>query len=175
MDSCRSQRWIPRSIGGSCPPPRVELLEYLLDYLHEFIELLQFRGAECAQAVGEDFHAAPAAFEQNARAFVCCRNLRAALVLSGAPPYQFRTFKSGNDPAHGGRTYLFGGGQLADGTRASEYQHRESGELCGANAAGAVHNAEAAQQVDGGGMEAVGYRRGVRGRTKIALAFCHRI
>ena len=87
MDSCRSQRWIPRSIGGSCPPPRLEFLEYLLDYLHEFIELLQFRGAECAKPTGEDFHAAPAAFEQNARAFVCCRNLRAALVLPGAPPH----------------------------------------------------------------------------------------
>ncbi len=69
---------------------------------------------------------------------------------------QAAALQSGDDAAHGGRLDLLGGGEFAERFRAGEDQDRQRGELRGADAGSDILLAHAAQQVDGGGMKAVG-------------------
>ena len=52
--------------------------------------------------------------------------------------------------------HLLGARELAQGERAAEDDDGERGELRGGEAGGIVLAAEAAEEVDGGGMEAIG-------------------
>jgi hypothetical protein len=52
--------------------------------------------------------------------------------------------------------HLLGARELAQGERAAEDDHGEGGELRGGEAGGIVLAAEASEEMDGGGMEAIG-------------------
>jgi hypothetical protein len=60
-----------------------------------------------------------------------------------------------------GRSYLLGPRELAEGDgAAAEDDDGERGELWGGEAGGVILAAEAAEEVDGGGVEAIGEVRG---------------
>ena len=84
-------------------------------------------------------------------------NLHAAGVVGvGGNGDQAAAGQASDDAAHGWRLDLLGGGQFAQCFRASEHQHRKRGEPRGAFAGGDILLAHTAQQVDGGGVQAVG-------------------
>lgn len=65
-------------------------------------------------------------------------------------------FEGVDDPRHGGRTNLLGGGEVAQGDGACEDDDGESGQARSIEAAAFVLSAEFSQQVDGRGVELVG-------------------
>jgi hypothetical protein len=72
------------------------------------------------------------------------------------PADQTGPLKPGYDAAHGGGPDLLGIGQLAERSWPPKDQHGKGGKLCGAYAAFAVADAEAAEQVNRCGVELIG-------------------
>jgi hypothetical protein len=138
--------------------------------------LLEFLGIEGLECVGQEFDSAAAAFLEELGAFGSGFEAEAAFVGRGGATHQAGTYQAGDDAAHGGGADLFGFGQLAEGTRPSKDQDRESGKLGRADAGGGgIAGTDAAEQVDGGGMDFVADLDGIRGREYLVLAFGHRI
>src|SRR5580704_12828339 len=103
-----------------------------------------------------------ASFLQQAGAFGRGADAQAAGVVSVRLDFdQTAAGESGNDAAHGGRLDLLGGGEFAERFRVAENQNRQRGETRGTLAGGGVLLADAAQQVNGGAVQAVGYGGGV--------------
>jgi hypothetical protein len=69
---------------------------------------------------------------------------------------EFGALEAGDDAAHGWRADLFGGGKFAERFGSAEDEDGKRGELGRTDSAFAVANAEAAQQVDRGGVELIG-------------------
>ncbi len=99
----------------------------------------------------------------------------------GSDLNQAAAFESGDDAAHGGRFDLLGGGEFAKRFGAGKDENREGRKLSRADSGGCVLQANAAEQMDGGGMEAIGGREGlwagrdVAGFGTFRLDFRHRI
>jgi hypothetical protein len=86
----------------------------------------------------------------------------AACVVSGVAANEPGALQAGDDAAHGGGADLLGGGQFAEGFRPAENEYRKSRKLGGSDSAGEIADTQAAEKVDGGGMELVGDAEGVR-------------
>lgn len=123
---------------------------------------------------GEGDDATTASFVQEPRAFGGSTDLNAPGVGGiGDDLDQLAVLEPGNDAAHGRRFDLLGGGQLTERRGASENEHGERRKTGGAFPGSSVLFADAAEEVDGSGMEAV---RDVGGRGAIfLLAFAHKI
>ena len=89
---------------------------------------------------------------------------------------QAAALKRGHDAAHGGWLDLLGGGEAAKRLGTGEDKDRERRELRGADTAGCVLLAHAAQEVDGGGMKPVGGCDGFASQGGVfGLDFSHEI
>lgn len=77
----------------------------------------------------------------------------AAVRGIGAFDNQALLLKGMHDARHGGRTDLFGVGKLAEGERTGEDDYGERGEARGVEGARTVCLTEAAQEMDGGGVQ----------------------
>ena len=81
----------------------------------------------------------------------------AAVVRVGFAPHQAVAFHADDETGDGGRADLFGLRQRAEGHRApAEDEHRERRRARGGQPHGLVFAAQAPEQADGGGMQAVG-------------------
>lgn len=87
-----------------------------------------------------------------------------------APGDEAIRFQAGHEAGDGGWPYLLGVGEVAEADRAGEDDDGEGGEGRGAEAGRLVVDPEAAQEVDGGRVQAVGDRLGVGGRPADAGA-----
>jgi len=119
-----------------------------------------------AHCGGQGCYAPLAAFPHQADALRGRFEADAATVFGGVPADELGALEAGDDAAHGWRADLFGIGKFAKRFRSAENEDGKCGELRGADAAFAVANAKAAQQVNGSGVELVGEfdRCGVRRR-----------
>jgi len=137
--------------------------------------LLEFLGTEGLQGLGQEFDAAAAAFLEELGAFGGGFEAEAAFVVGGGAANQAGTHQAGDHAAHGWGADLLGFGQFAEGAWASKDQNRESGKLGRPDAADGIAGADAAEQVDGGGVELVRDLDRIEGREYLVLAFGHRI
>ncbi len=85
---------------------------------------------------------------------------RAAVAGVGAAAGEPFAFQSGDDAGHGRGFDLLGGGQPLKREGAGKDEDGEGGKLRGADAGADIFLADAAEDVDGGGVEAI--RHGVR-------------
>lgn len=137
--------------------------------------MLEVGFAEGLQCLDQGFDAAAAAFLEELGAFGGGFEADAALVIGGLAADQAGADEAGDDAAHGGGADLFGFGQLTEGAGSSKDQNREGGKLGWADPANGIAGADAAEQMDGGGMELVADLDGVGGREKFVVAFGHKI
>ena len=120
-------------------------------------QLDKFVRAEVIEACREGCNAAAARLLEQARALGRGTDVRAAGVPGVAGNGdETVALESGDDAAHGGRLDLLGGGQLAQRFGPGEDQHRERRQLRWTHAAGRVVPANAAQEVNGSGVQPVG-------------------
>jgi hypothetical protein len=147
----------------------------LVEELGELGGLLKFLRMQGLQGLGQEFDAAATAFLEELGAFGGGFEAEAALVVGGGATDQAGADEAGDDAAHGGRADLFGFGQLAEGTRASKNKNREGGKLGWADSANGIAGADAAEQMDGGGMKLVADLDRVGEREKFVVAFGHKI
>lgn len=125
-----------------------------------FTELISFVFAQITDSIGERFHAALAAFPHQTDSPGGSFEADAAAIFGGVPADQVRALEAGGDAAHGGWTNLFGIGELAERSWAAEDEDRESRELRRTDATFAVAYAQAAKQVNRGGVKLIGDLRG---------------
>ena len=120
-------------------------------------ELDDFFCGEPRNLGGQIFDAALAAFLQQALALGGGTDVQAAGVVGvGGDGDEAAAGESGDDAAHGGRLDLFGGGEFFECFGAAENEDGKRRELRGADAGGGILLADAAKQMDGGGVQAVG-------------------
>jgi len=137
--------------------------------------LLEVLGIEGLQRLSQEFHAALSAFLQDFGALGGGFEAEAAFVVGRGAADQAGADEAGDDAAHGGRANLLGFGEFAERTRPSKNQDGKRGELCWADPADRVAGSDAAEQVDGGGMEQVGDLDGIGEGEYFLVAFGHRI
>lgn len=107
--------------------------------------------------VGKVGDAALAGLLQQARAFRSGADVKAARVgWVGKDFDQATALESGNNAAHGGRLDLLGCREFAQSLGTSKHQHGKGRQARRTFAGGGITLAYAAQQVDGGGVQAVG-------------------
>ena len=140
-------------------------------------ELVKFTPGQGIEMGREILDSALASLLEKARAFGGSADAHAACVVGIASDFnQAAAFESGDDAAHGGRLDLLGGGEFAERLRTGKDEHGERGQACRTFAGGYVLPPRAAEQVDGGGMKAVGRLECLRsGCDVLGLDFCHRI
>jgi hypothetical protein len=125
--------------------------------------VLKIRFWEGGQGPGEKLDTANAGGPHQLYTFRCGLEANAAGVFGSVTPNQAGTLEARDDAAHCGWTDLLDCGERAQGSWASEDEHGKGGELSGADAAGDVANAEAAQEMDGSGVQLVGNGESFRG------------
>jgi hypothetical protein len=123
-------------------------------------ELRQLASRQGSEVGGEIRDAALAPLLQKARACGGGLDVHAAGV-AGIPSdfNQKAPLESSDNPAHGRWLNLLCGGKITERFRAGKDQDRQGRELRGTHARDRVLLADAAQQVDGDRMEAVGNRQ----------------
>jgi hypothetical protein len=120
-------------------------------------EGVEFARRETVEMVCEIRDADFTSFLQQARAFGRSADAHATgVVRVGADFDESAARQPGDDAAHGRRLHLLGGGQLAKCFRASENEHRERGKPRRAFAGRDVLLAQAAQKMNGRGVQAIG-------------------
>jgi hypothetical protein len=82
--------------------------------------------------------------------------VHAAVVSVARAARKPRCLEALHDPRHRGRSHLFRRGELTEGTRPAEDEHRERRQLRRRDARGRIFAPNVPQRVDGGRMEAVG-------------------
>lgn len=113
--------------------------------------------AEGGDLLCQGTHTAGATFHQELLSgWSCGEEGAAAVVCILFLENEALFFESVDDPGHGGRANLFGGGKIAQGYRASEDDDGEGGQARGVEARAFIFLAELSQQVDGGGVELFG-------------------
>ena len=125
--------------------------------------MLKIRFWEGGQSAGEKLDTANAGGLHQLYTFRCGLKANAAGIFGSVTPNQAGTLEARDDAAHCGWTDLLGFGERAQGSRASEDEYGKGGELSGADAAGEVANAKAAQEMDGSGVQLVGDGESFRG------------
>ena len=119
----------------------------------------EFLGSKRIEMGGEIGDTHLASFLQQAIAFGSGANVHAARIAGIHGDFnQAAADQAGHDTAHGRRLDLLGGGQLAQSLGTPENQHGERREACRTFTGGDILFADAAEQVDGGGVQAVSNR-----------------
>lgn len=142
------------------------LLEHVSEDFYSFAEPGEFGGRERVEIFGERGDAQAASFLQQAFSFGRSADVHAAgvgRILRNID--QVTALEPGDDAAHGWQLYLLGGGEVGERFRSAENQYRECRKACRALSSGDILLADPAQQVDRGGMQAVGDRENLGGET----------
>jgi len=136
---------------------RSGLAERLFDQRGRPEQHREFRPPETCEGAGEQADSASPRLLQEFFSPGGCRNPNPACILRvGFDFSQPGALESGDNPAHGWRLNLLGGGQLAESHGSAEYQNREGGKARRALTGENILLAGMAQQMDGGGVQAVG-------------------
>jgi hypothetical protein len=138
-------------------------------------KLFEFQCGQRIELDREIFDATLASLLKEAGAFDGGTDVHASGVVGIAGGIdQAAALEPGNDAAHGGRLDLLGGRKFAERLRAGKDEDGERGQLRRTDARSRVPPANAAEKVDGSGMEAVsgGHRLGTR-RHALGLDFPH--
>ncbi len=153
------------------------VVEQLFEDIGGGTELGQFACGQAAEMGRKIFDTALPCLPKQALAFSSGTNRHAACVAWIVGDFnQAAAPQSGDNAAHGGRLDLLGGGEFPELLGAGKDKNGKSGELRRSYARGRILLANAAQQVDGGGMKAVGGDdRFWTGRDFFGLDFCHQI
>lgn len=132
-------------------------LEHRSEDFYSVTESGKLRRGKLVELRSEVGNAPLAGLLQQAGTFGSGANPHAAGVVGiGRDLRQPAASQASCNAGHGGRLDLLGGGQFAQRFRATEDEHRERGQARRAFARGDVLLAHTAQQVDGGGVQAVG-------------------
>jgi len=132
-------------------------LEHVSEDFDGIADLREFGEGQRIQMLGERGDAQAASFFEQAPAFGGSADAKAAGIGGiGRNIDQAAARQTGYDAAHGRRLDLLGRGEFLERLWPSEYQDRERGEAGWAFAGSGILLADAAQQVDGGRVQAVG-------------------
>jgi hypothetical protein len=154
----------------------VEFLKIAKNLLQErcgLAELPQVFFRKQFKSIRQSFYAAFAAFRKNFFSFRSCGKTDSSSVFSCVAFYEAGALKSSDDAAHRGRANLFGIGKLAEGFRAAKDKDGKRGKLGGANAAFKVADPQATEEMNGGGVEAIGDCIGFGAKGDLGLDRLH--
>ena len=150
----------------------LDVSNHLLEQSDGFAKSLSFIFRQSPQGFRQSFHAALAPFPHDFGSFGGRCQADAPPVFGRLPADQPGALEPGYDAAHGGGTDLLGIGQLAERPGTAKHQDGKGGKLRGANAAFAVANTKAAQQVDRCRVELVGDVHGSQGGCNRSGLMC---
>jgi hypothetical protein len=137
----------------------IPFLKQPIEDFRGFAQLGALGRRQAIEPEGEFGHPHGAGFLEQADPPGGCPNAPAAGILAiGRDLDQAAGHQAGHDAAHGRGLDLLGAGQLPQGFRALEDQHGKGGQPRRAFAGGQILAPQAAQKVDGGGVQAVGQR-----------------
>ena len=162
---------------SSWAAPRIQRLQFsdqLLQQRGGILKLESVGFGEGGDGLGERGDAELPGLPHQADAFGRGFEADAAAVVGGLAADEFGALEAGDNAAHRWRADLLGVRKFAEGFGAAENEDGESGELGGADAAFAVADTQAAQQVDGSGVELVGEFGYCRGQRSTGGVVCGR-
>ena len=134
-------------------------LEQPAEDFHSIAQLGKLFRREAFELRGEVGDAHLASILQQTRAFRCGGDAHTAGILGIFSDLdQAAALEASDDTAHSGRLDLFCGGEFLQRLRSAENQHGQGGKTRRALTGGDVLLAHAAQQVNGGGVQAIGNR-----------------
>lgn len=164
--SC-AQTLCPHPADVNQIPERLNNSNYVLKQLEGFAELLAAIFRKGFDGFGEGFDPPLAAFPHEADSFGGRFEAHATAVFRFVAANEAGALQAGHNAAHRGWTDLLGIGQFAERSGPTKHEDREGGKLRRPDATFLVADAQAAQQVNGCGVQLVGHfqRRSRCGQT----------
>jgi len=122
--------------------------------MRELLDLVLTQPADYSR---QGLHAPFASFLHDANSLRSRLNHhRTPILFVGLCAHQLGPQKAGNDSAHRRWFNLLGIGEFGQGFRPREHQDREGGQLGGPYTSLAIPDTQSSQQMNGGGMQAIG-------------------